>query len=103
MSPRARQAKNKARVSAYEKLAAQQAQQRDDEIEIQIPPGKKLGELVVEAKDLSKGYDDRLLIENLSFRLPAGGIVGVIGPNGLGKTTLFRMNVGQEKHNGAEI
>src|SRR5215211_2085627 len=74
MSPRARQAKNKARVAAYEKLAAQQAQQRDDEIEIQIPPGKKLGELVVESKNLSKGYDDRLLIDNLSFRLPAGGI-----------------------------
>ncbi len=94
MSPRARQAKSKARIAAYEKLSAERFEERPEEFEIQIPPGKHLGELVVEAKDLSKGYGDRLLIDNLSFRLPPGGIVGVIGPNGAGKTTLFRMIVG---------
>jgi ATPase subunit of ABC transporter with duplicated ATPase domains len=97
MAPRARQAKNKARIAAYEKLAAEKYQDRNEEFEIQIPPGKKLGDLVVEAKNLSKGYDDKLLIDDLSFRLPAGGIVGVIGPNGVGKTTLFRMIVGEEQ------
>jgi ATP-binding cassette ChvD family protein len=103
MAPRARQAKNKARIAAYEKLAAEKYQDRNEEFEIQIPPGKKLGDLVVEAKNLSKGYDDKLLIEDLSFRLPAGGIVGVIGPNGVGKTTLFRMIVGQEQPDSGEI
>jgi ATP-binding cassette ChvD family protein len=103
MAPRARQAKNKARIAAYEKLAAEKYQDRNEEFEIQIPPGKKLGDLVVEAKNLSKGYDDKLLIDDLSFRLPAGGIVGVIGPNGVGKTTLFRMIVGQEQPDGGEI
>jgi len=91
MSPRARQAKNKARISAYEQLAAQQFEDRPDELEIQIPPGKHLGEVVVEAEKVSKTFGDRMLIENLDFRLPPGGIVGVIGPNGAGKTTLFRM------------
>ncbi len=95
MAPRARQAKNKARINAYEQLAAQQFEERPEEFEIQIPPGKHLGELVVEAVDLCKGYGDRVLIENLSFRLPAGGIVGVIGPNGAGKTTLFNMITGK--------
>jgi ATP-binding cassette ChvD family protein len=103
MAPRARQAKSKARIAAYEKMANERFQEREQEFEIQIPPGKKLGELVVEAKGLSKGYDDRLLIDNLSFRLPAGGIVGIIGPNGVGKTTLFRMIVGQEKPDAGEI
>ncbi len=103
MSPRARQAKSKARIAAYEKMASEKFQERDQEFEIQIPPGKKLGELVVEAKGLTKGYDDRLLIENLTFRLPAGGIVGIIGPNGVGKTTLFRMMVGQEQPDAGEI
>ncbi len=97
MSPRARQAKNKARISSYEQLAAQQFEERPDELEFQIPPGKHLGEVVVHAEEVTKSYDDRVLIENLSFRLPAGGIVGVIGPNGAGKTTLFRMITGQDK------
>jgi energy-dependent translational throttle protein EttA len=96
MSPRARQAKNKARISAYEQLAAQQFEDKPDELEIQIPPGKHLGEVVVEAKDLTKSFGDRVLIENFTFRLPAGGIVGIIGPNGAGKTTLFRMITGQD-------
>ncbi len=97
MSPRARQAKNKARISSYEQLAAQQFEERPDELEFQIPPGKHLGEVVVHAEGVTKSYNDRVLIENLSFRLPAGGIVGVIGPNGAGKTTLFRMITGQDK------
>ncbi len=97
MSPRARQAKNKARISSYEQLAAQQFEEKPDELEFQIPPGKHLGEVVVHAEGVTKSYNDRVLIENLSFRLPAGGIVGVIGPNGAGKTTLFRMITGQDK------
>jgi ATPase subunit of ABC transporter with duplicated ATPase domains len=96
MSPRARQAKSKARIKAYERLSSERYEDRPDELEIQIPPGRALGELVVEAKNLSKGYGERLLIDRLDFRLPAGGIVGVIGPNGAGKTTLFRMILGQE-------
>src|SRR5437868_4842848 len=97
MSPRARQAKSKARIAAYEQMSSERFEERPDEFEIQIPPGKHLGDLVVEAVDLKKGYGDRLLIDDLNFRLPPGGIVGVIGPNGAGKTTLFRMIVGQEK------
>jgi ATP-binding cassette ChvD family protein len=99
LAPRARQAKGKARLANYEKLLAEeQAQEgRRDPNEIHIPPGPRLGDLVVEAKNLSKGYGDNLLIDDLSFNLPKGGIVGVIGPNGAGKTTLFRMMVGQEK------
>ncbi len=97
MAPRARQAKSKARIKAYEQMAGERFEERADELEIQIPPGQRLGELVVEAKGVCKGYDDIQLIENLDFRLPAGGIVGVIGPNGAGKTTLFRMLVGQEQ------
>lgn len=97
LAPRARQAKSKARLSAYEKLAEQQFEDRPEELEIQIPPGKRLGELVVEAKHVRKGFADRCLMDDLSFRLPAGGIVGVIGPNGAGKTTLFRIMMGQEQ------
>ena len=97
MAPRARQAKNKARLAAYEKMAHEQFEDRPDELEIQIPHGKRLGELVVETDNLTKGYDGRTLINDLSFRLPAGGIVGVIGPNGAGKTTLFRMIVGDDQ------
>src|SRR6185369_6047399 len=96
-SPRARQAKSKARLAAYEELLAQEQQKREDTVEISIPPGPRLGDLVVKAENLSKSYGDRVLIENLNFNLPRGGIVGIIGANGAGKTTLFRMMVGQEK------
>ncbi|MCK6593349.1 MAG: energy-dependent translational throttle protein EttA, partial [Polyangiaceae bacterium] len=97
LSPRARQAKSKARLAAYETLLAQEKDKQVDQNEIHIPAGARLGNLVVEASHLSKGYGDRLLIDDLSFSLPKGGIVGVIGPNGAGKTTLFKMIVGQEK------
>jgi ATP-binding cassette ChvD family protein len=103
MAPRARQAKSKARIKAYEELAAQGFEERLDEFEIQIPPGKHLGELVVETSDLCKRYDDTVLIENLTFRLPAGGIVGIIGPNGAGKTTLFRMITGEEQPTSGQL
>lgn len=96
-SPKGRLAKNKARLQAYEKLAAQEYEEREDEILMQIPPGPQLGNLVVRAEGVSKAYGDNLLFENMTFDLPRGGIVGVIGPNGAGKTTLFRMIVGQEK------
>jgi ATP-binding cassette ChvD family protein len=97
MSPKARQAKSKARIKAYEELSAQSFEDRPDELEIQIPSGRHLGELVIEAKNIHKAFGEKVLIDDLSFRLPAGGIVGVIGPNGAGKTTLFRMLTGQEK------
>ena len=97
MSPRARQAKSKSRLAAYEELLAEGGREREGTAEIVIPPGPRLGDLVVEARDLYKGYGDRLLIEDLSFNLPRGGIVGVIGPNGAGKTTLFRLITGHEK------
>ncbi len=103
MAPRARQAKNKARIRAFEELSQAAALDRDNELEIQIPASKHLGDLVIECQNVSKGFGDRLLIEDLSFRLPPGGIVGVIGPNGVGKTTLFRMIIGQEQPDGGEI
>jgi ATP-binding cassette ChvD family protein len=103
MSPRARQAKSKARLSAYEALLAQETEKRPDEVEIFIPPGPRLGDIVVEADHLKKGYGERLLIEDLSFKLPRGGLVGVIGPNGAGKTTLFRMITGLEKPDGGKL
>src|SRR5262249_32911434 len=93
MAPRARAAKSKARLSAYEKLAAQEFEERSEDLVLQIPPGPHLGDLVVRAEHLRKGYGDNLLMEDLNFDLPRGGIVGVIGPNGAGKTTLFRMIV----------
>jgi ATP-binding cassette ChvD family protein len=96
-SARARQAKSKARLAAYEDLLSKANQGQGDPAEISIPPGPRLSDLVIEANQLSKGYGDRLLIDELSFRLPRSGIVGVIGPNGAGKTTLFRMLVGQEQ------
>ncbi|HZE20181.1 MAG TPA: energy-dependent translational throttle protein EttA, partial [Candidatus Angelobacter sp.] len=96
MSPRARQAKSKARVTAYEDLLRQETEKRQDAVEISIPAGPRLGNLVVEARDLVKGYGDRVLIDGLSFTLPPGGIVGIIGPNGAGKTTLFRLMAGLE-------
>jgi ATP-binding cassette ChvD family protein len=97
MAPRARVAKSKARLSAYEKLASQEFEERQDEIVLQIPPGPHLGDLVVRAEGVRKGFGDNLLMEDLRFDLPRGGIVGIIGPNGAGKTTLFRMIVGEEK------
>jgi ATP-binding cassette ChvD family protein len=102
-NPKARQAKSKARLQRYEELASQEFQKRNETNEIYIPPGDRLGDLVIECKNLRKGYGDRLLIDSLSFSLPAGGIVGIIGPNGAGKTTLFRMLSGVEKPDGGEI
>ncbi len=97
MAPRARQAKSKARLAAYDALLQEAGEKRTDTLEISIPPGPRLGDVVVEADHLVKGYADRVLIDDLSFKLPRGGIVGMIGPNGAGKTTLFRMIVGQDK------
>jgi energy-dependent translational throttle protein EttA len=97
MAPRARVAKSKARLSSYEKLASQEYEEREDELVLQIPPGPHLGDVVVRAEHVRKGYGDNLLMEDLNFDLPRGGIVGVIGPNGAGKTTLFRMIMRQEK------
>jgi ATP-binding cassette ChvD family protein len=97
LAPRARQAKSKARLQAYEKMLSEEGRERIDNVEIYIPPGPRLGNLVIEAAGLKKGYGDTLLIDDLSFKLPPAGIVGVIGPNGAGKTTLFRMLVGTEK------
>ncbi len=102
-NPKGRHAKSKARLARYEELASQEYQKRNETKEIFIPPGPRLGDLVVEAKGLSKSFGDRLLIDDLSFSLPRGGIVGVIGPNGAGKTTLFRMIVGQEKPDAGEL
>jgi ATP-binding cassette ChvD family protein len=102
-SPRARQAKSKARLQAYETLLDQSTKGPADPAEISIPPGPRLGDLVIEANHLRKGFGDRLLIEDLSFRLPRSGIVGVIGPNGAGKSTLFRMLVGEDEPDGGEL
>ncbi len=96
-SPRARQAKSKARISSYENLLAEGSKDKIDDLELYVPPGPRLGELVIEAQNVSKAYGDKLLFENLSFNLPRGGIVGIIGPNGAGKTTLFRLITGQDK------
>ncbi len=103
MAPRARQAKNKARINAYNALVSQQFEDRPEELEIQIPPGPRLGDMVVEAVDLGKSYGDRVLFEHVNFRLPPGGIVGIIGPNGAGKTTLLRMFMGQEEPDDGEL
>jgi len=103
MSPKARHAKSKARISAYEELLSRQGDTRSEELEIYIPPGPRLGKLVVEADNVSKGYGDRLLVENMNFFLPPGGIVGVIGANGAGKTTLFRMITGREEPDSGQI
>jgi energy-dependent translational throttle protein EttA len=102
-SPRARQAKSKARVSAYESLVAQSREKAPETAQIVLPPGPRLGDLVIEADRVRKGFGNNLLIEEMSFRLPPGGIVGVIGPNGAGKTTLFRMITGQEKPDGGSF
>ena len=99
LSPKGRRAKNKARITAYEKMAAEQGNKRQDDVQIPIQPGPRLGQKVIVAEGITKAYDDKLLYENLSFSLPPGGIVGIVGPNGAGKTTLFRMITGQETPN----
>jgi ATP-binding cassette ChvD family protein len=103
MSPRARHAKSKARIKAYEELLGQEGEKRSKDLEIYIPPGPRLGDVVIEASGVSKAYGDRLLFEDMTFSLPPGGIVGVIGPNGAGKTTLFRLITGQEKPDSGTI
>ena len=103
MSPKGRHAKGKARINAYESLLNQEAQQKIQELEIYIPPGPRLGTVVIDADDVRKGYGDKLLIDDMSFKLPPGGIIGVIGPNGAGKTTLFRMVIGQDKPDAGTI
>ncbi|WP_027716674.1 energy-dependent translational throttle protein EttA [Desulfuromonas sp. TF] len=103
MSPKGRHAKSQARISAYEKLLAQEAEKSERELELYIPPGPRLGNVVIEADGVDKAYGDRLLVENMAFSLPPGGIVGVVGPNGAGKTTLFRMITGQEQPDGGAI
>ncbi len=102
-NPKGRHAKSKARLARFEELSSQEFQKRNETQELYIPPGPRLGEVVVEAENLRKGFGDRLLIDNLSFNLPPGGIVGIIGPNGAGKTTLFRMIAGQEKPDAGEL
>ncbi len=97
MAPKARHAKSKARIGAYERMAAEQKAGQHEELEIQIPAGPHLGDLVIEAKDVKKGFGEKILIDNLNFNLPAGGIIGIIGPNGAGKTTLFKMIMGTEQ------
>ena len=103
MSPKGRHAKAKARINSYETLLGQESEKRARDLEIYIPPGPRLGKVVIEADGVSKAYDDRLLVEGMSFALPPGGIIGVIGPNGAGKTTLFRMVIGQEKPDSGTI
>jgi sulfate-transporting ATPase len=103
MSPRSRHAKSKARLGAYEKLLAEEQTVKLDRVEIHIPPGPRLGDVVIDARGVQKGYGDRLLMEDLTFALPPAGIVGVIGPNGAGKTTLFRMIAGEEQPDGGEL
>ncbi|MGH8007176.1 MAG: energy-dependent translational throttle protein EttA [Candidatus Binatia bacterium] len=103
MSPKARHAKGQARINAYEALLVQESQTRREDVELHIPPGPRLGNLVIEAERVSKAYGDRLLVEDMAFKLPPGGIVGVIGPNGAGKTTLFRMITGQEQPDSGTI
>lgn len=103
MAPKGRHAKSKARIAAYERLLSESQDQRERELEIYIPPGPRLGDLVIRATNVTKAYGDKLLYENLSFDVPPGAIVGIVGPNGAGKTTLFRMIVGQEKPDGGTL
>ncbi len=103
MSPKARQSKSKARISSYEQMLAQQDNETIEELEIQIPAGQNLGDVVIEANGVNKGFGDKVLMEDMNFRLPPGGIVGIIGPNGAGKTTLFRMITGQDEPDSGEL
>jgi ATPase subunit of ABC transporter with duplicated ATPase domains len=103
MSPKARQSKGKARLNRYEELVNQRQENVAEDLEIYIPPGPRLGDVVVEAKGVGKGFGDKLLYDNVSFNLPKGGIVGVIGPNGAGKTTMFKMMIGKEKPDAGSI
>jgi energy-dependent translational throttle protein EttA len=103
MSPKGRHAKSQARISAYENLLSQEAQKREKDLELYIPPGPRLGDVVVESDNVCKAFGERLLVDGMSFRLPPGGIVGVIGPNGAGKTTLFKMIIGEEKPDNGTI
>ncbi|MBA3029029.1 MAG: energy-dependent translational throttle protein EttA [Desulfobacteraceae bacterium] len=103
MSPKGRHAKGQARINAYEKLLGQETEKAEKDLSLYIPPGDRLGALVVEAKGVTKGYGDRLLVEDMTFSLPPGGIVGVVGPNGAGKSTLFKMIVGKEKPDQGEL
>ena len=103
MSPKGRHAKGKARITSYEQLLTQESEKRSRDLELYIPPGPRLGGVVIEAENVAKAYGDRLLVEEMSFRLPPGGIVGIIGPNGAGKTTLFRMITGQETPDAGDI
>ncbi|MFH2064583.1 MAG: energy-dependent translational throttle protein EttA [Pseudomonadota bacterium] len=103
MSPKGRHTKSKARIQSYEKLLVQENEKLSKELEIYIPPGPRLGKVVIEAENITKAYGDQLLVENMSFQLPPGGIIGIIGPNGAGKTTLFKMIIGQEKPSSGSI
>ncbi len=103
MTPKGRHAKSQARISAYEKLLSEENEKRERELELYIPPGPRLGDVVIEADGVTKAFGDKLLVENMSFRLPPGGIVGVIGPNGAGKSTLFRMITGQDEPDSGSI
>ncbi|RPJ80471.1 MAG: ATP-binding cassette domain-containing protein, partial [Deltaproteobacteria bacterium] len=103
MSPKGRRTKSKARITSYEQLLNQENENLSKELEIYIPPGPRLGKVVIEAENVTKEYDNRLLVENMSFQLPPGGIIGIIGPNGAGKTTLFRMITGQESPDSGTI
>ena len=103
MAPRARQSKSKARIASYEQMVADQGREQDQELEIQIPPGRQLGDLVIQAENVNKAFGDRVLMEDMNFRLPPGGIVGIIGPNGAGKTTLFKMITGHEKTDSGDL